>query len=51
MLRLLQTPGLDRLAAGLNLCNSLGCDVDLPSYAFASGPLIGAQAPVRVRAF
>lgn len=49
MLRLLKTPGLDRPAAGLNLCNSLSCDVVFPSYASPSGPLIGALAPVGVR--
>lgn len=49
MLGLKQTPGLDRPAAGLNLCNSLSCDARSPSYAFASGPLFGALAPVRDR--
>ena len=49
MLELMQIPGLDRPAAGLNLCNSLSCDARFPSYAFASGPLIGALAPVRDR--
>ncbi len=49
MLELMQIPGLDRLAAGLNLCNSLSCDDCFPSYAAASGPLFGALAPVRVR--
>ncbi|KZR86294.1 hypothetical protein MITS9509_00158 [Synechococcus sp. MIT S9509] len=49
MLELMQTPGLDRPATGLNLCNSLSCDACFPSYAAASGPLFGALAPVRVR--
>ena len=49
MLERMQIPGLDRPAAGLNLCNSLSCEVGLPSYASTSGPLIGAHAPVRVR--
>ena len=49
MLERMQIPGLDRPAAGLNLCNSLSCEVGLPSYAAASGPLFGALAPAGVR--
>ena len=46
-----QTPVADWQAMGLNLCNSLSKKDISRLYAFARGPLFGAQAPARRRVY